>query len=150
MKWGKSGYEIDKIRNVSLGWTIHTERKKWSRNGSCPQDGPHLGTVLVLFFFSPTWLLRKKTAPFLAPLFFSVHDIFLTTCTCAYMKQPGKCIPLLGQHCEMPTLSGTLHSVALILAKGYPCRPSIWVLPSMRAPPRLNRQLSTSAMWGLW
>ncbi len=32
---------------------IFTERKKWSQNGSrvelfsCPQDGPHLGTVLV-------------------------------------------------------------------------------------------------------
>ncbi len=48
-----------------------TERKKWSRTGSrvepfsCPQDGPHLGTVLVPLwseapFFSQTWLLRKK------------------------------------------------------------------------------------------
>ncbi len=40
---------------------VYTERKKWSRKGSrvepfsCPQDGPHLSTVLV-----QTWLLRKK------------------------------------------------------------------------------------------
>ncbi len=48
---------------------IHWNEKKWSRNGStvepfsCPQDGPHLGTILVLVFpngstvhIEPFWL----------------------------------------------------------------------------------------------
>ncbi len=41
---------------------FNTERKKWSRNGSrvelfsCPQDGPHLDTVLVpLCKVAPLW-----------------------------------------------------------------------------------------------
>ncbi len=72
-----------------------TERKKWSRNGSrvepfsCPQDGPHLGTVLV----SSEEVKGKNRSTFkkwsrfpkqlqggaiLAPLFFSVCNSIIS------------------------------------------------------------------------
>ncbi len=55
-----------------------TERKKWSRNGSTvepfssPQDGPHLGTVLVPFWkrFSNMIIKEKMAPPYKVVLFY--------------------------------------------------------------------------------